>query len=157
MYSSKLNGCHGFLPHLYTLCISFRFGGGGLLHVKTYRDVPSKWVGSLQEISRHGTHGKISMFLIFNIFQSLQENFENLCVFLAKSQEIGTYFQKNPSMGAYFFLKNYPQTCVCCVEFIQLLDLSRSNFGHRYVLWEVLVLCRLEGGDPNLTNPKPNP
>ena len=45
---------------------------------------------------------------------------------------------------------------VCCVEFIQLSDLSRSlNFGHRYLLWEVLVLRQLEGGDPNVTNPKP--
>ena len=83
----------------------------GYSHIKTYRVVPQKWVGSLQEIPRHGSHFSLKnpqqrvCFTNFLGLHSKPWKLWKMCfcnkiprngyLFLEKSLEMGTYFRKN--------------------------------------------------------------
>ena len=78
----------------------------GYSYVKTYGDVPQFWVGFLQEIPKHGSHIHEKIPNSGSVFQGLP-GFPILkirCVFVAKSQKMGTFFaEKSLNIGAYFW------------------------------------------------------
>ena len=83
---------------------SMYYPGGGYSHVKTYMDVLQFWVIFLQEIPLN--HEKICNYGsdFQNFLCKPWEMLQIRCVFAAKSQEMGTFFQKNPQIcSGYLF------------------------------------------------------
>ena len=72
--------------------------GGGYSHVKTYGDVPQFWVGFCKKFQNMGPifHEKIPNYW---------SNLKIWCVFMAKTQEMGTILRKILKYGCLFLEK----------------------------------------------------
>ena len=60
----------------------------------------------------------VTMGQIFKVFQRTPENLENVCVFVTKSLEMGTFLQNIPKYG-YLFFEKVPQTLGMGLELLE--------------------------------------